>query len=88
MDDIQDSITVGRTRINPHKLNWLTTNMIVAFTFLIIEEAISSTYREAEINSESKMWKGAMMKEINSLHKNNTWELRELSKRKKAIGCK
>jgi len=47
-----------------------------------------STYREAEINSESKMWKNAMMEEMSSLYKNDTWEQSELPKRKKAIGCK
>ena len=34
------------------------------------------------------MWKDAMMEEISSLHKNDTWELSELPKRKKAISCK
>jgi len=34
------------------------------------------------------MWKDAMMKNMSSLYKNNTWELSELSKSKKAIGCK
>ena len=29
-----------------------------------------------------------MEEEMRSLHKNDTWELTELSKRKKAIGCK
>jgi len=29
-----------------------------------------------------------MKEEMNSLHKNDTWELTELSKGKKAIGCK
>jgi len=46
--------------------------MIVAYTLLIVEEAISSTYRETEISLESKMWRGVMMEEMNSLHKNNT----------------
>ena len=45
-------------------------------------------YREAEISSESKMWKDAIEEEINSLYKSDTWELTELPKGKKAIGCK
>jgi len=49
---------------------------------------IPSTYREAEISSESRMWKDVMEEEMSSLHKNDTWELTELSKIKKAIGCK
>ena len=48
------------------------TNMIVVFTLSIIEEAIPSTYREAEISSESKMRKDVMMKGISSLLKNDT----------------
>jgi len=31
------------------------------------------------------MWKDVMIKEMSSLHKNDTWELLELPKRKKAI---
>jgi len=34
------------------------------------------------------MSKDAMMEEMSSLHKNDIWELSELPKRKKAIGCK
>ena len=52
------------------------------------EEAISSTYMEVDISLEFKMWKDAMMKEMSSLRKNDSWELSELSKGKKAIGCK
>ena len=54
----------------------------------IIEEAIMSTYRKVEISSESKMWKDAMVEEMSSLYKNGTWELTELLKEKKVIGCK
>ena len=34
------------------------------------------------------MWKDAMVEEMSSLHKNDTWELTELPKEKKAIDCK
>ena len=61
--------------------------MIVAYALLVVEVAISSAYKETEISSESKMWKDVMMKEMNSLHNNDTWELTELPKEKKAIGC-
>ena len=53
--DVQESIAVGRTRRNPRKPGWLTTNMIMAYALPVIEEAISSTYREAKISSESKI---------------------------------
>ncbi|CAL8990428.1 unnamed protein product [Prunus brigantina] len=38
--------------------------------------------------SESVEWKKSMDEEMKSLHKNETWELVQLPKGKKAIGCK
>ena len=84
---VHESVAVGRPRRNSYKSSWLTTDMIVAYALPVIEEAIPSTYREAEISLESKMWKDAMEEEMSSLHKNDTWELTELPKGKKAIGC-
>jgi len=55
MGDVQNSIAVGKARRNPCKPCWFTTNMIVVYAFPVIEETITSTYREAEISSESKM---------------------------------
>ena len=52
---IQESFTVGRARRNLRKPSWLTTNMIVAYALSVIEKAISSSYREEEISSKSKM---------------------------------
>ena len=71
MGDVQESIVVGRARRNPCKPTWFTTNMIVAYSLPVVEEAVP-TYREAEISSESKMWKDKMMQEMSSLHKNDT----------------
>ena len=62
--------------------------MIVACAFPVIEECILSIYKEIEISSKSKIWNFAMLEEMESLHKNDTWELSELPKEKKAIGCK
>ena len=62
--------------------------MIVAYALPVIEEAIPSTYREAEISSEFKMRKDTMVKKMSSLCKNDTWELTELPKGKKLIGYK
>ena len=59
--------------------------MIVAYALSVIEDAIPTTYKEAEISSESEMWKEALLKEINSPHKNDTWELLELPKGKKIV---
>ena len=88
MGDVPDSTAVGRPRRNTRKSGWLTTDMVVAYALSVVEEAIPSTFREAEISSESKKWKEAMNEEIKSLYKNDTWELTRLPKGKKAICCK
>ena len=62
--DVQKFIVVERARMNPRKPSWLTTNMIVAYTLPVVEETILSTYKKAEINSESKIWKDAMMENM------------------------
>jgi len=62
--------------------------MIVVYALPVIEEVIPSTYRETKISSEFKIWKDVIAEEMSSLYKNDTWELTELSKRKKVIGCK
>jgi len=54
MGNIHESIVVERTRRNSCKPSWLTTDMIVAYALLVVEEAFLSTYREAEICSKSK----------------------------------
>ena len=60
----------------------------MVYSLPVIKEAISFTYREAEISSESKIWTDAMMEEMTSLHKNDIWLLSELPKGKKVIDCK
>jgi len=62
--------------------------MILAYALSVIEEAIPSTYRKAEICSEFKMWKDPVMEEMSSLHKTDTWKLSELFKGMKVIGYK
>jgi len=54
----------------------------------VVEDSVSCSFREAELSSESELWRNAMVKEIESLHVNDTWELVELPKGKKVIGCK
>ena len=68
MGIVQEFIAVGRTQRNSCVL---TTNMIVTYAPPLIKEAIPSIYREAEINSELKMWKDTMMEEMSSLYKND-----------------
>jgi len=72
MGDVHEFVTVGRPRRNSRKPSWLTTDMIVTYALPVVEEVIPSTYRKAEICSESKMWKDAMEEEMSSLHKNDT----------------
>ena len=88
MGTVPDSTAVERPRRNTRRPGWLTTDMVVACALPVIEEAIPSTFREAEISSEARMWKKAMNEEMQSLYKNDTWELTKLPKGKKAIGCK
>ena len=38
MGDIQESIAVIRTRRNPYKPSWLTTDMIVTYALPVVEE--------------------------------------------------
>ena len=72
MGDVHESVAVGRPRRNPCKPSWLTIDMIMAYALPVVKEAIPSTYKEAEISSESKIWKDAMEKEMSSLHKHDT----------------
>ena len=46
------------------------------------------TVKEAMSSSEREKWKDAMDKEIRSIKANEVWELVELPKGKKTIGCK
>jgi len=42
MSDVQESIAIEKIQRNPHKPNWLTTNMIVACALSVIEKMIPS----------------------------------------------
>ena len=57
MGEVPDSTAVERPRRTTRKPGWLTTDMVVAYALSVVKEAIPSTFREAEISSESKMWK-------------------------------
>ncbi|GJV18246.1 transposable element [Tanacetum coccineum] len=63
----------------------------VAYALQVAEEVESlepTTYREAITSKDSDMWIAAMGEEIESLHKNETWELVQLPERRKIVGCK
>jgi len=84
MGQVQDSITTGRTRRNPRKLAWFTSDVIVAYALPVIEESIPSIYKEVKISSESEMH-NAMLEEMKSLLQNDIWDLSELPKEKKTL---
>lgn len=60
----------------------------VAYALPIINAEIPESYKEAMNSSENTEWVKAMDEEMNSLLKNNTWELVQLPPSKRAIGCK
>jgi hypothetical protein len=57
---------------------------------LVISSEDPTTFQEVVNSQEKSKWMGAMAEEMESLHKNQTWDLVELSerKRKRKIGCK
>ena len=55
---------------------------------LITSSGDPTTFQKAIHNQEKSRWMGAMVEEIQSLYKNQTWDLVELPKGKKAIRCK
>ena len=90
MGTVPDPTAVERPRRNTRRPGWFTTDMVIAYALPVIEEAIPSTVREAEISSEAKMWKAAMNGEMQSLYKNDTWDSLSCSKGRRpldASGC-
>ncbi|KAL6333028.1 hypothetical protein AAG906_020048 [Vitis piasezkii] len=55
---------------------------------LITSSGDPTTFQEAIHSQEKSRWMGAMVEEIQSLHKNQTWDLVELLEGKRVIGCK
>ncbi|KAM2004372.1 hypothetical protein ACFX15_027830 [Malus domestica] len=82
----QDYIATRRSRREIRKPARFTD--IVAYAFPVIEDDIPSAYKEAVMSSDCELWKKSMDEEMKSLHKNETWNLVQLPKGKKAIGCK
>ena len=85
------SIVVDRPRrqINP-PIRYGFEDM-VAYALQAAEEIESpepSTYREAISGAEAANWVAAMGEEMESLHKNQTWELVKLPRGRRVVGCK
>jgi len=80
MSVVQESITIGRARRNPHKPSWLTTNMIVAYTLLVIEEVIPSTHRKLNSVQRSRCgrtswWKKWVLRNYQSCPRERRWSV-------------
>jgi hypothetical protein len=52
---------------------------------LITDEGEPESFQEVQSHKDKQIWMEAMHEEMNSLHKNNTYELVELPKGKKAL---
>ncbi|KAG8503399.1 hypothetical protein CXB51_001318 [Gossypium anomalum] len=89
---LQYSIAKNRTRreIKPPKK--YAEADLVAYTLNVAEDIDAnqepSNYSEAVSCEDSEKWMFAMQEEMESLHKNRTWDLVKLSKGKKAVRCK
>jgi hypothetical protein len=55
---------------------------------LVSNDGEPSCYQEAMKVSESVKWKKSMKEELDSLERNKTWDLVELPKDRKVVGCK
>jgi hypothetical protein len=64
---------------------------LIAYALIVAEDIAvqePSTHSEAVTSSGFAQWVAAMNEEIESLHKNQTWELVKLLKGAKIVGCK
>ncbi|KAL6314291.1 hypothetical protein AAG906_018985 [Vitis piasezkii] len=57
-------------------------------SYALITSSGDPTFQEAIHNQEKSKWMSAMVEEIQSLHKNQTWNLVKLLEGKTTIGCK
>ena len=55
---------------------------------LISSDGFPLSYEKAVRSSEKEGWMEAMVEELESLKKNNTWKLMQLPKGKRVVGCK
>ena len=55
---------------------------------LVTEDGEPSCYQEAIDDTDSEKWKKAMKEEMDSLAKNNTWDVVELPEGRSVVGCK
>jgi hypothetical protein len=86
-DQEQDSTRSDRPKRNKRPPVRYGFEDLVSYALLTNSED-PSTFQEAIESSENDKWMEAMVEENESLGKNKTWELTELPKGKKPIGCK
>uniref|UniRef100_A0A2N9G8M7 CCHC-type domain-containing protein n=1 Tax=Fagus sylvatica TaxID=28930 RepID=A0A2N9G8M7_FAGSY len=86
-DQEQDSTISDRPKRNKRPSVRYGFEDLVSYALLTSSED-PSTFQEAIESSEKDKWMEAMVEENESLSKNKTWELTELPKGKKPIGCK
>ena len=70
---VPDSIAAHKPKRNIRKPARFT-DMVVAYALPIevVEDSVPSTFREAELSSESELWRNTMVEETESLHVNDT----------------
>jgi hypothetical protein len=86
-DQEQDSTRSDRPKRNKRPPVRYGLEDLVSYALLTSSED-PSTFQEAIESSEKDKWMEAMVEENEFLSKNKTWELTELPKGKKPIGCK
>ncbi|KAG8480600.1 hypothetical protein CXB51_024784 [Gossypium anomalum] len=88
----QYSITKNRTRREIKPLKKYAEANLVAYALNMTKDIDvnqePSNYSAAISCADSKKWMFAMQEEMESLHKNKTWDLVKLSKGKKTVHCK
>ena len=64
--------------------------MVVAYALSVevVKDSVPCSFKVEESSSEFELWRNDMVEEIESLYLNDTWELTEFLKGKKASGCK
>ena len=84
MDEPQNSLRRStRVRVPPRRYD-----DFVSSVSLSTNDNEPSCYQEAVEGSNNEKWKEAMKDEMNALAKNATWDLVELPRNRKTVGCK
>ncbi|GJY83827.1 putative polyprotein [Tanacetum coccineum] len=86
---VEHSIAHDRPRRNAKAPSRFSFEDYAAYASQVAEKVESLepiTYREAITSKDSNMWIATMGEEIESLHKNMTWELVKLPERRKVVG--